>query len=514
MLQNIILLSLILMIPVFTFAQPDYLIKGTVFLDANHNSIRDKSEKGIGGVCISNGREVVRSSVNGEWALTIGDNESVFVIKPANYSVPVNSEMLPRYFFLLSTNHATNSSFTGTIDFPLVRYAEKKKFTAIFFGDTQARGLKEVNFINHDIVEELIGTEAAFGVSLGDITADGPELFGNVSQGIAQIGIPWYNTFGNHDNDRTAKTNDDKRASFVRMFGPATYAFEYGDVAFIDLNDIFFQPDGRSISHFTDNQLAFVKNYLSNVPMNKLVVLMMHSPIVSCDNREKMYELLQGRKYTFSISGHVHEQMNIFITKAMGWHGDGEHHHLVNATVCGSWWCGALDELGIPHATMNDGAPNGYSVISFDGNSYSIRFKAARRPENYQMNIYLPDEIRADQIDSAKILVNLFAGSERSIVEMCIDNDNHWIPLTKIMLADPEIARMHQLSQILQQKVGGQLLEDVFGNAMDAPSKSRHMWQVNLPPRVWLISHIKHCGSEGICSISQASSFQFVFYEA
>lgn len=481
MIQCFITLTMMLLIPVLTFAQPDNLMKGTVFLDANHNGIRDKSEKGIGGVSVSNGREVVRSSATGEWALPKGDNESVFVIKPANYSVPVSSEMLPGYYFLLSANHATNSSISGSVDFALARCAEKKKFTALFFGDTQARGMKEVNYINHDVVEELIGTDAAFGVSLGDITADGPELFGNVSQGIAQIGIPWYNTFGNHDNDRNAKTNDEKSESFVRMFGPATYAFEYGDVAFIDLNDIFFQPNGRSISHFTDNQLAFVKNYLSNVPMNKLVVLMMHSPIVSCDNREKIYALLQERKYTFSISGHVHEQMNIFINQSMGWHGIGEHHHLVNATVCGSWWCGALDELGIPHATMNDGAPNGYSVISFDGNRYCVRFKAARRPDNYQMNIYLPDEIRTDSLDSVKVLVNVFAGSERSVVEMTIDNNNTWIPLQKIQVVDPEIARMHRLSPILQQKVDGQLLEDIFGNAMDAPSKSRHMWQATLP---------------------------------
>ena len=71
--------------------------------------------------------------------------------------------------------------------------------------------------------------------------------------------------------------------------------------------------------------------------------------------------------------------LNVFLGKDKGWNGDKPHHHLINATVCGSWWVGQIDEVGIPHATMNDGAPNGYSVITFDGNQYSVEFKAARK---------------------------------------------------------------------------------------------------------------------------------------
>ncbi len=87
-----------------------------------------------------------------------------------------------------------------------------------------------------------------------------------------------------------------------------------------------------------------------------------------------------------------------------GWHGTTPHHHLINATVCGSWWCGLNDERGIPHATMNDGAPNGYSVITFEGNKYNVRFKAAGRPVDYQMNIYLPDDIDQNASDTTNVL--------------------------------------------------------------------------------------------------------------
>lgn len=208
---------------------------------------------------------------------------------------------------------------------------------------------------------------------------------------------------------------------------------------------------------------------------------MMHAPIVECDNRDQLFDLISDRKFTFSISGHVHEQLNLFVTAEMGWKGKEAHHHLINATVCGSWWCGLKDETGIPHATMNDGAPNGYSVITFDGTDYRVRFKAARRPENYQMNIYLPEEIKKNELDTTKVLVNIFAGSERSKVEMTIDNQNRWFPLKQVETIDPEILRMHRLNPVLQKQTDGQALEDVFGYSMDYPSKTSHMWQAWLP---------------------------------
>ncbi len=41
----------------------------------------------------------------------------------------------------------------------------------------------------------------------------------------------------------------------------------------------------------------------------------------------------------------------------------------------------APDEKGIPHTTMRDGALNGYSVFTFDGQKYDIEFHApAGRP--------------------------------------------------------------------------------------------------------------------------------------
>ncbi len=478
--RKIQLAGSVLFFLLLTFAQAgsQNLAKGLVFNDLNRDQIPDSNEPGIEGVLVSNGREVVRTDKNGAWTLPVDEEvEELFLIKPAVYEVPVNENKIPQHFFLLSPETDLNRN----ILFPLYEGSKNDTFSVVFFGDPQARGEKEMNYVFHDVVEELVGTNATLGVSLGDMVADDPEMMDEISSGIAQIGIPWYNVFGNHDNDRDATSNNDRDRTFTRFFGPSTYAFEYGNVAFIGLNNIFFQPNGKYRPHFTEKQLLFVANYLRQLPADKLVVLMMHAPIVACNYRNDLFRILESHEHTFSISGHVHEQMNLFLDEKDGWKGKNEHHHLVNATVCGSWWCGLKDEMGIPHATMNDGAPNGYSLVSFTGNRYSVRFKAARRPADYQMNIYFPEEVKTTEIAKNRVVVNVFAGSKRSVVEMKIGKNGSWLSLQKKDQIDPENLRAHQLNSFLEQEVKGEVLEDVLGYKMDSPSVSTHMWEGAVP---------------------------------
>ena len=165
----------------------------------------------------------------------------------------------------------------------------------------------------------------------------------------------------------------------------------------------------------------------------------------------------------------------------MGWKGPEPHHLFVAATVSGSWWCGSFDERGIPHATMNDGAPNGYSILTFDGPKYSIEFKAASRSADYQMNIYLADDVSRSALTETEVLTNIFAGSKRSTVEMRVGAEGSWLPMEYTEVIDPECLRMHEQSPYLDMESDGRKLDTVFGWKMDYPSKSRHMWKATLP---------------------------------
>lgn len=463
---------------------------GAVFHDENANNTRDEGEAGIPNVCVSNGRDVTRTDAEGRWTLPAQDDMAFYVVKPTGWAPPLNEDNLPQFYYLHKDQGSPTRQSPGVdptgplpaqIDFPL-RRQEEGPFKVLLFGDTQARGLREVNYVTRDVVEECIGSDAAFGITLGDIVADDPALFAEVSSSTGCIGIPWYYVFGNHDHNRDAIEDRYRDETFERYFGPSTYAFEYGGVSFIVLKNMVFPPEGRHENRFTDDQLTFVRDYLGGVPREQLIVLLMHVPIVVCKNRDAMLALIEDRPHTLSVSAHTHEQAHLFLDASAGWNGAVPHHHFISPTVCGSWWCGLMDERGIPHATMNDGGPNGYSIVTFDGPSYSIRFKAARRPADYQMNVYTPDEVAVGE--EAEIQVNVFAGSERSTVEMQVDGGGPWTPLTQFEGVDPDCLRMFELSPYLDQTVNGKPLDEVMGWKMDYPSKTRHMWRGTLPSKL------------------------------
>ena len=471
----------------FAFGQSE--ARGIVYNDLNRNSALDAGEPGVPGICVSNGRDVMVTDGSGAWSLPADDDCTFFVIKPAGWGVPVNADQIPQFFYTHKPQGSPVKQVPGvaptgplpeSINFPLFKQEEPAKFDVLLFGDTQARGIREVDFITHDVVEECIGTPAAFGISLGDIVADDPGLFPVINQSIAQIGIPWYNTFGNHDNNRDASANEYADETFERVYGPSTYAFEYGKAVFIGFNDVFYKPDGKSVCRFTDDQLAFTKGYLAHVPEDRLIVLLMHVPFLRCENKAEFFALFAARPRVLAIAAHTHTQFHRFVDAEGGWPGANPLHLFVSATVCGSWCCGAFDELAIPHATMNDGAHNGYSVLTFDGSKYSIRFKAARRPADHQMNIYLPSEIAAADAPNTEVLVNVFAGSTRSKTEMRI-GEGEWIPLEQTTVADPECKRMSELGPYLDEEVLGKKLDTVLGWKMDAPSPTDHMWKGKLP---------------------------------
>jgi len=463
-------------------AQGQETARGSVFDDASRDGVRDAGEAGIAGVCVSNGRDVVQTDAEGRWSLPVDDDTILFMVKPEDWMTPVNADQIPQFFYihkpagspeLDAKGVAPTGPLPSSIDFPLYKQDEPDEYSILLFGDPQARGLREINFVTHDVVEECIGSDAKFGISLGDIVADDVNLFAEYNESIAQIGVPWYNTFGNHDNNRGAGGDEHSDETFERFYGPGSYVFENGKVGFLVMDDVYFKPDGKYEGGFTEDQLAFVRNYLATVSKDKLVVMTMHIPIVRCKYRDEMLAILAEHPHTLSVSAHTHTQANVFMGEELGWPGAEPHHHLIHATVCGSWWCGTFDETGIPHATMNDGAPNGYSTVYFDGNQYRVVFKAARRPADYQMNIYLPDDVEQAKAAETEILVNVFAGSERSTVEMQFGKEGEWKPLEQTKTIDPECLRMHLQNEFLN--------EEVFGWKMDYPSETTHMWKGVLP---------------------------------
>ncbi|HAV61413.1 MAG TPA: metallophosphoesterase, partial [Verrucomicrobiales bacterium] len=425
--------------------------RGTVFHDRNGNGIRDGRESGIGGVLVSNQREVVKTNRRGEWELPATDDTIFFVIKPEGWMTPLNHHRLPQFYYVHKPHGSPLTKYSGvaptgplpeSIDFPLTRQREPDEFRAVFFGDPQPRDQREIDFIARDVVEELVGTDAKFGVTLGDILFDDLSLFEANNALIALIGIPWYNVIGNHDMNYDVPDDRHADETFHRHFGPNYYAYEHGPVVFVALDNIKWggaKPEGTGTytSALGEEQLTWLRNLLPHISRRQLILFMMHIPIYDTQDREELFRLIEDRPYTMSISGHTHWHAHKFLGEKEGWRGAEPHHHVVNVTVSGSWWSGEPDETGIPHTMMRDGAPNGYTFLNFDRNQVVVDYKVARRPADYQMNIFAPEEVTIADAPKHPVYVNVFNGSEKSTVRMRVGRNGEWITLNKVLEEDP-----------------------------------------------------------------------------
>lgn len=456
---------------------------GFVFNDKDGDRKRDAGEPGIPNVRVSNGEEIVKTDRDGKWRLPVDDDTAFFVIKPRGWMTPLNHHNLPEFYYIHKPQGSPNVKFVGvaptgplpdSIDFALTLQKEPEKFRAIFFGDTQPRDAREVDYITHDVIEPMIGkTDASFGVTLGDVVYDDLSQFERLNRAVALIGIPWYNVLGNHDINYDGGSDEHSDETWERIYGPNYYSFDYGPTHFVVLDDVHWHPPvgetrGRYTGRFGEKQLKWLERDLSMVPKDQLVVLLMHIPLHGTEDKERIFRLIEDRPYALSVSAHEHFQEHYFYTEEDGWKGKKPHHHVVNVTVCGSWWQGAPDERGIPHTTMRDGAPNGYNIFTFDGNQYSMEFRAAGRSEGYQMNIYAPDDIPMDEQTLFK--ANIFGGNEKTKVEMRID-EGDWQPMRQVRKFDPA----YQEAFAREAGLGAPYRRS------PAPIASSHLWEALIP---------------------------------
>lgn len=471
------------------------IAEGYVFEDRSGSGRKDSSNPGIPNVCVSNGIDVVKTDQSGKWRLPVTQDCILFVIKPSGYSVPLDKNNLPQYFYAHKPNGAPSYKYKGisptgplpkSIDFGLTRQAESSKFNMVLFGDPQPRNQREVDYMSHDVIEQVVRdaneVDAKFGLSLGDIMFDNLSIYESLNQSIGQVGIPWYSVVGNHDLNFDSPTHKSSTETFQSAFGPTYYAFNFGQVHFIVLNDVLWHgvdAAGKPMGfhgEISSEQLEFVKNDLAQVPKDKLIFVAMHIPPADVKNIAALWKLIENRPNTFSVSAHTHVQEHYFLTEKDGWNGEKPHHHLNHATVCGSWWGGNPDERGIPHATMTDGVPNGYSIIEFDGTKYRVDFRPASKLREEQMSIFLPEVVAKSQTEKTEILVNVFAGSEKSIVEMQVNNSGDWIALKQIVREDPYYVKLKEM------EVGTTPPKGYY--KLQPPTKSRHIWTGTLPPRL------------------------------
>ena len=295
--------------------------------------------------------------------------------------VPTNEHRLPQFFYTHYPNGSPVETFypgirpTGplpySVDFALRPVEESETFDAVVFADPQTRSFNELEDFQTDVVAELVGVEAAFGLTVGDIVNDPLDLFVPHNAIVSTIGLPWWNLPGNHDLNLDVEGDEYSTQTFKRVYGPTDYSYKYGRVHFVSMDnvDYFGEEEGGYRGYLTDEQLQWLANDLAHVPQDHLVVIATHIPLrteavgadnINTVNLDELFEVLDGREHLYSISGHdTSNSWQIYfepgeelptpesVNEAV-WDGPDAFHHQVLAEVRGGGWLsGPLEERGV-----------------------------------------------------------------------------------------------------------------------------------------------------------------------
>lgn len=444
--------------------------------------------RGLDGVLVSNGLDIVRTDANGDYRIKAPPEGQVFLVKPAHFAVALDSStMLPRHYRDIGDG--------ARHDFILVRTPERKSFDVALIADPQPEHHRHLDFIRDGAVPLLAKTNAAFGLALGDLVGDNLDLLGRYNAIAGQAGFPWWNVGGNHDLDVSAPDHWAARAPFRSAYGPATYAFEYGKALFVVLDNVDYGGaavhggSGRYRGRIGRRQLTFLRNLLAHTPREKLIVLCMHIPLRTdwnahsvSDNTQDadaLLQLLAGRR-AISFSGHMHAAEHQYLPyEAPG--GRCEHHHQVLCALSGSWWSGPFDPSGRPVAMAVDGAPPGFHVLHINGDQHRTTFVPLVQPQQ-RVRVVLSRctpcrESGAHVIDGlarpvdlpCELVVNVFDGGPKTRVRYRLPG-SEWRDMTKSRRADPFV--IDHFSRA-----------DAWRHDWVKPEPCEHLWVAPVPIR-------------------------------
>jgi len=476
--------------------------RGVVYDDQNANGSRDAGEPGLAGVHVSNGIEVATTDDQGKYQLPVDNDTIIHVIKPRDWKTQLDRLNIPRFYYIHKPAGSPDQGFkfkgvppTGplpeSIDFALTSSPDAEEFTVIFIGDPQPYSRQEVRYYANDVISELVDTEAVFGMSMGDIVGDDLSLFDamNAVQGV--VGIPWYNVLGNHDINFRAPDDKYSDETFERVYGPSHYAFQYGAVHFLVLDNVHWigtseKEKGHYEGRVSAGQLKFVANYLKRVPREDRVVVCVHIPLPHMGHAEgpphtqeypQLLKILSSHPHTLSFSAHTHVNDHKFAGSEEGYTPteETEHHHHNIVTGSGSWWRGILGTRGIPLTPMADGVPNGYIIATFRGNEYRLRYKGAHMPADYQIAVHTQEVIDVADTAASKVVANVFNGNTKTKVRMRIRGFGEWMPMKHLPQTDPAYTAAYQRDVV---KADGKQA------VLPTPKVSGHIWSAQLPAKI------------------------------
>lgn len=334
--------------------------------------------KGISNVVVSDGYTVTTTNQNGEYQLTRNPKAKfVFVSTPSNYQIPLAGSIPMQHKAIDQDLKVVYANFQ------LTPSKVDNNFTLVALADPQPLKPEDLKRFGDETIpdiQELIASypenTSFLSIAVGDIVWDAFDLYPGIVDNVNKLPFAFLPVIGNHDHDQNVKDNDFGASHiFEKYFGPAYYSYNKGQCHFVVLDDVLYSNRKSYKKEITEEQLEWLKQDLSHVSKDKLIVLGLHIPTkfrhFQVDNADKLYKILEGYEVII-MSGHTHDGEVTIIN-------DQITEYTLNA-VFGELWVGDMNHRGVP---------NGYNIFEFEGNKLANHyFKGTGVNKDTQMTLY------------------------------------------------------------------------------------------------------------------------------
>jgi hypothetical protein len=309
-------------------------VRGSVYVDVNHNGVRDAGEPGLANVVVSNQDAVVRTDATGAYSLPGAGLGVAFVSVPDGYR-PVG-----RFW------RASDSA--PSIDFALAPAPRVRDFSFVHASDTHIAPPSVARTRRLRTMVDSLHPD--FVLVTGDLVRDAlrvpePEATGYYElfmREAAAFTTPMWTVPGNHENFGIERTQSHVsptnplygKRMYRHFFGPDYYSFTHGGVHFVGLNTVDID-DMWYYGHVDSLQLAWLARDLALVPADMPVVTFDHIPFFSSfdglggyrdgppaptlitvkgrtafrhtvQNAGEVLAVLRTRRHVLALGGHIH----------------------------------------------------------------------------------------------------------------------------------------------------------------------------------------------------------------
>jgi hypothetical protein len=343
--------------------------------------ITDTEGNPLTGVVVSDGFTCVVTDEKGIYQMKRNEQASiVFYSTPSVYEINITGSSSNAAMF-----YSALSAATKRYDFTLKKLPQiETDFTLLCIGDPQVTSASDVERFRNETMPDLkafvnASAKPCYGLVMGDVTGDHPELFAQMKNLMGSGKMTFFTTIGNHDKTGGNDSTPRNAQAFCAVYGPLDYSFNRGNVHFVCLDNVVYTDKDNYAGGFEDHQIEWLKQDLSYVPKDKMLVVYYHIPIrnTAVKNRTAFLNALRDFSKVHFMCGHTHYHENFFITSPVNIH---EHIH---AAACGAWW----------KSTVNcDGVPNGYAVYEISGTAITNwYYKPTNYSKDFQIRLHWGD---------------------------------------------------------------------------------------------------------------------------